>query len=179
MGRPGGQRVGGRIGQTERTRHHDYKYALQKVLRPAQFCVTVTGVSEQPDPTNIDSLYYEQLADRLGEVEGVHYDEDRAVMARAADILRVVGVLGTNADGLADFIIDTRQQIAQANKTRDAALAQVEEFKRREHARFVGALSVPPEVFVDLNAIPRLYATGDIVIKTDGTWVHVIRGEPT
>lgn len=31
---------------------------------------------------------------------------------------------------------------------------------------------------VDLDTIPRLYATGDVVIKTAVGWVHIIRGEP-
>lgn len=30
---------------------------------------------------------------------------------------------------------------------------------------------------IDLDAIPRVYATGNLVVKTEIGWVHIIRGE--
>jgi len=34
---------------------------------------------------------------------------------------------------------------------------------------------LPP---IDLDKLPRVYATGNLVIHTDIGWVHIIRGEP-
>jgi hypothetical protein len=90
---------------------------------------------------NVEELSIEALADALSAVEPFEEydqvyigDDDRAVIARAAAILRTIGAIGSNTEGLADFIVETRATVTYANRARDEALAQVEEFKRREYA---------------------------------------------
>ena len=90
---------------------------------------------------NVAELTYAQLADRLDKVDAYDDgdgmwtidDEDRAVMTRAANIIRVAD-FGPAVEGLADFIVETRKQIAEANLARVDALNLVAEKKRREYA---------------------------------------------